>query len=203
MSFLLLLLLPFGAFASTGGNEVGNGGDVVVCSDSVRLLDYFENESLKRGPLEFPKSDDPYVLAEKEIRRLSKLNPQLERQYLQVLGTLKKRVQMIEDADFRDVKDSFEVSIPTGCSLQQIAIQQNDSGQRSIRISKKLWDRLGVEHRAGLILHEIIYEHFVFLGETNSVKARKFNSYLASKKILSATVSEFQNFARGLKLPLY
>lgn len=202
MTWLAVLLAGSLAFAG-GGNEVGNGGDAVVCESSVRLLDYYENEMLKRGALEFAKGSDPYAKAKALAARLERLNKKLASQYFEALSTVSKRIDFIDKTDFRDVKDSFEVGVPSGCKIAQLAIQQEEAGRKRIRISKKLWDRLDDDHRAGLILHEIIYEHFIVLGETNSVKARRFNSYLASKAILAATAADYQKFINGLKLPLY
>ncbi|PCI26799.1 hypothetical protein COB52_05655 [Candidatus Kaiserbacteria bacterium] len=198
---LVLLLLANEAFA--GGNEVGNGGDAIVCSQKVELFDFFEAKMLKRQIIQLPKGKDPFEVAKKTIQRLKKLNPQLERQYLQVLKSFKTRIKFIDKVGFRDVKDSFEVAIPEGCKLEQAAIQQLDSGKRLVRISKKIWDKLSPAHRAGLILHEIIYEHFIFLGEKNSIKARKFNSLLSSKEILSFGKKEYLKYVRKLRVPIY
>ena len=199
--FIVISLLSVSVLG--GGNEVGNGGDAIICSGKAELFDYFEARMLKRNSFHLSSGKDPFKIAKRTIQRLNKLNPQLERQYLHVLKNLKSRLKFIKKSKLRDIKDSYEVAIPEGCKLEQAAIQQNEENQRVIQISQRVWDQLSIKHRAGLILHEIIYEHFVFLGEKNSVKARKFNSLLSSKEILSFKKSDYLGFVRKLKVPLY
>ena len=59
---ILILLLANSVFASnsSNGNEVGNGGDAVKCSDSkvYKLYDYFENDALKKYKRDIPKGSE-------------------------------------------------------------------------------------------------------------------------------------------------
>lgn len=98
---------------------------------------------------------------------LPNLKPTANKQTL--LPEDRRRVKtIVDEIDFRDgvaltdVEDSMHVMLPAGCKLQQIAIRQNVPVPNSKRflIDKKLWGALAPRDRAGLILHEIIYEHF-------------------------------------------
>ncbi|MCB0384741.1 MAG: hypothetical protein KDD43_05050 [Bdellovibrionales bacterium] len=195
-----LLVFPLVAF---GGNQVGNGGDAIICGDKVSLLDYYEAQARDKLEIGLENGKDHLAIADKTIDRLKRLNPQLHRQYKRVLQKIEGRLRFIDKANFRDVKDSFELAVPKGCLLEQMAIQREEGGIKLIHISKSLWDRLSQEHRAGLVLHEIIYEHFVFLGETDSVKARKFNSLISSKTFPKYTKEKYLKFVRSLKVPIY
>jgi len=182
---------------------VGNGGNAVVCEKSVELLDYFESANLKRFKISPPKGGSFKEIAQKTLDRIRKYNPQLHRQYSRVLEKISDRIKFIDKSDFRDIKDSFEVAVPHGCKIEQVANQQDVDGVRLFYISKSLWDKMPLDNQAGLILHEIIYEHFLFLGEPNSVKARQFNAYLGSAEIQTQDEKEYLKFVRNLKLPLY
>src|SRR5262249_21252593 len=71
---------------------------------------------------------------------------------------------------------------PQGCSPGQAAIQikKQFPEDKTFTISKEMWDKMDPNSRAGLILHEIIYEEMISLGEDNSVNASYINSYMTA-----------------------
>lgn len=202
MNFILLFLV-LSAFAqspmSSNGNGVGNGGDMVSCKVDGELLDFTEAKLLKRFEILRRPMTDWKHYSQVRLEILNKVDSRLSAQYKTVLSTIHNRLKFIENADFRDVPDSFEIAIPSGCKLEQVAIQQD--GQ--IHINKKLWDKLDGVNHAGLIMHEIIYEHFITLGEKNSVKVRQFNAMLFSNELNRMTTKEYQEYVRLLGLKLY
>jgi hypothetical protein len=203
----LLLFLSFTVFAQTpmssNGNGVGNGGDVVTCKNLAELLDFTETKLMKRFTLiEAPKSS--YLkIAKTRLEILKKVDPKLAAQYSKVLDSVENRWKTIENATFRDVPDSFEIAIPDECKIEQTAIQQEIDGKTQIHVSKKLWDKLDPMNKAGLVLHEIIYEHFIVLGEKNSVKVRRFNSLLFSSELNRMNNKQYQEYVRLLGLKFY
>lgn len=202
----VIIYLFFSASIIAGnGNEVGNGGDGVECSDkSIQLLDFFEAKKIYKRDLKFPIGKNWFEVAKNTFKRIENLSPQFFRQYSKVLSKLKDDLVFVDKAKLRDVKDSWEIALPEGCKLVQLAIQKNDSkGRIQTFISQKYWDRLSVHNRAGLITHEIIYEHFLHLGEKNSIKARNLNSFLYSKKTLSIKANDFKKYLNSLKLSIY
>ncbi|WP_374032923.1 hypothetical protein [Bdellovibrio bacteriovorus] len=48
----LIHLLFYSVMSLAGGDWVGNGGNVIACGDSLRLLDYYEAEEQRRIPLD-------------------------------------------------------------------------------------------------------------------------------------------------------
>ncbi|MCB0367695.1 MAG: hypothetical protein H6624_12445 [Bdellovibrionaceae bacterium] len=204
MNCLILILFLLGAqLPAQAGNQVGNGGDAIVCGEKVFLLDYYEAKANDKIQIQLEKGKDHFEIAGKTVDRLEQHNPQLHKQYRRVLEKIGSRLRFIDNANFRDVKDSFELTIPKGCKLEQLAIQRDEGGLRLIHISKSLWEKLSKEHQAGLLLHEIVYEHFLFLGETDSVKARKFNSFVSAKDFKTLPKEKYQKFVRSLKMPIY
>ena len=208
MKYLLVLLsLSFAAQGQdllSNGNGVGNGGDVVVCPKTIELLDFAEVKMTKRfSMIDLPKRTDHIDLAKARIGKLKALDPKLYDQYSKVLNGIEGRWKLIEKAEFRDVMDSFEIALPENCFLKQIAIQHEFEGKTQIQVSKKLWDQLKPLERAGLVTHEIIYEHFLVLGEKNSIKARQFNAFLFSKEIEKMSKAQYLAYVRNLGLKLY
>jgi hypothetical protein len=205
--FFLATLISFHALAQVklaNGNGVGNGGDAVVCKDSAELLDFAEAKLLKKFTLISSVKSENYMSAAKErLEKLKGLDRKLADQYLNVLLKVDTRWKIIENAQFRDVPDSFEIAIPDGCKLEQLAIQQEMEGKTVIHVSKKIWDRLNVMNKAGLLLHEIIYEHFITTGETNSVKARKFNAFLFSQELEKSDKKKYREVVRSLGIKAY
>lgn len=206
-TFLIAVLISSASFGQdrlANGNGVGNGGDVVTCKNSIEILDFTEAKILKRFKLiESPQSIKFLEVAKLRLLKLKPLDSRLFNQYDKVLRMIESRWKLIDNASFRDVPDSFEIALPEGCHLEQLAIQQEIEGKTQIHISKKLWDQLNPLNQAGLLLHEIIYEHFIALGEKNSIKARKFNAFLFSKEIETNTKGQYQNFVRDLGVKLY
>jgi hypothetical protein len=204
---LLCLSSFFKLFAqntSSNGNTVGNGGDVVVCKDSIEVLDLSEAKMLHTQTIR--KLEDKATYKERIselLLSIRTLDPKLYEQYQMVLSQLDKRLKFISKAKFRDVLDSLEIAVGEECELKQIAIQQNLKGQSVIHVDEELWQKLNQENQAALILHEMIYEHFLYLGEKNSIKVRKFNALIHSEEILKMKLEHYQKFARDLGLKFY
>lgn len=203
----LILFLSLSAFAQTpmssNGNGVGNGGDVVTCQNVAELLDFTETKLMKRFTLVEATKSSYLTFAKDRLEVLKKVDSKRAAQYLKVLNSIEGRWKLIDNATFRDVPDSFEIAIPDECKIEQIAIQQEVEGKTQIHVSKKLWDKLDQMSKAGLVLHEIIYEHFLSLGETNSVKVRRFNSLLFSSELNRMDPKKYQEFVRLLRLKFY
>ncbi len=197
------------------GDEVGNGGDAVVCKmtkeSSPRLLDFTEynSSSFTFSPIE---EKDEYQIVKKVFTALAKLSPKLSKKYLRDLKEFRLKVKLISDENFRDVKDSHQISLPKGCELKQLAIQKKNplTQETEISINKDLYDQMTPLHRAGLISHEIIYEHFLFFNVRGSLwfkmkgseKVRIFNRYLFSKEIKNHKKADFIQLSENLEIPL-
>ncbi len=205
--FLIVFSFTFHLYAQeklSNGNGVGNGGDAVVCSEQVELLDFVESRLMKRYTIISDSKKLAFMeLAKERVATLKGLDARLFEQYSKVLSTFTDRLVFIENAQFRDIPDSFEIAIPAGCKLEQLAIQQEIDNKTMIHISKKLWEKMDVVNKAGLILHEIIYEHLLTTGEVNSIKVRKLNSLIFSGDIDKMTAGDFKKVLRNLGVKIY
>ncbi len=216
---MLILLLVLHAVPVQAQNRVGNGGDVVLCTEAVgagqaagaatkirdaHLLDFYESEHVRITP---PATADYEAIISERLAALRKKDESLGEQYLRRWEGMKKELAFKEGIALAEVEDSGHVFTPAekNCSLRQIALRKSvvTPGEPRFLVNKTYWDRLAPADRAGLILHEIIYEHFFKLGEKTSVKARGFNARLFAKCFETDSVDDYWKFVSGLKVPLY
>ncbi len=214
MKFLFFSL--FIISSSFAGNEVGNGGDVIICKTKEGktakeikkepvLLDFYEYKTemkFKQDEFDF---QDEYRVAQAVIERLKKISKKLHSQYSKDLEKFRVKVRFLSGEELSNIEDSFHISIKKGCEIKQIAIQRVDplSNDTVIFINKDLYEKLSPLHKAGLILHELVYEHFLFFEVKSSVKVRFFNRYLFSKEIKGHGPEDLRKISEGLEIPLY
>ncbi len=198
---VILLVISVSLFALA--NRIGNGGNVVVCKDSIEVLDFYEASTT----IKFPGNSqhlDYQAIAEEVFKRLKSVSPKLSAQYQERLKSIVHDIEFKDGVALTDVKDSFHAFKPEdkNCEVKQIAIRKEEIGPKEKRfvIDTKLWDRLDSRNKSALIVHEIVYEHLNKLGETTSVKARKLVVYLYDDQING---KEFWNLVKTLKISIY
>lgn len=187
------------------GNDVGNGGNVVVCPHStaeqstVELLDFVEAKNL-RG-ISINLGAPSLSTAEKiniALDRLALVSPSTASRYRQEaknfllgeVGDPTSSALFLPGIEMIQIPDSEHAFIPAGCHAEQIVRQHEPQfpEDKLFLVSRNLWDRLDSTNRAGLILHELLYRdyisHHYFNSPVNSVTTRYLNSYISSGKIL-------------------
>jgi hypothetical protein len=197
--FILIVALSLPSFA----NKVGNGGNGVFCKSktesTAELLDFYEipiklisNESL------------PEKIAATQLEKLNATAPKLAAQYLKRLQEIKNEIEFKSDISLTPIPDSEHLFKPLSkdCEILQLAIRKNNPLQNEKRfiIRKDLWEQLNPVHKAGLLTHEIIYEHLSKLGEENSIKARRINRFLYED---DSSRQDFWKLMKDLELPIY
>ncbi len=187
------------------GNEVGNGGDVIVCPNKAPvLLDFHENKNKKMPyTLLTKKGKDELEYLKEVLGNLSGVSQSFHKKYLNDLTQLKGKLVYLPDTKFRDVKDSFHVGVPKGCEIKQAAIQKEGPQGTIIYINKDLYEKMSVEQRAGLLGHEMIYEHFKYFGQQHSVNVRELNRYFFSKEMPKKGSASFVKLVQGMNIPGY
>ena len=83
-----------------------------------------------------------------------------------------------------------------------IRLPELEDGKRFL-VSAVYWKRLSEPRRAGLLAHELIYEHLAKLGATDSRASRKFVALLFSPKFKDMSSGDFWLFMKELKVPVY
>jgi hypothetical protein len=189
------------AYAST--NKVGNGGNVIVCKNgsqpTAQLLDFYEYGIPKKST---PESAEK--LANLMIDRLALAAPKLAALYRKRLQELPSQLEFKNDVILTNTEDSLHLFRPVdpNCEVVQTVIRRNQavSGQLPFLLRKDVWNQLDTQGQAGLLMHEIIYEHLFKLGEENSVKARRLNALIFSPEF---TQERFWSVIKELRLPIY
>ena len=203
-----VMLAFLAASAAHAGQEVGNGGNVVLCRDdqgktlSIELLDYYEAR-VELGltiALDGGAEAGDKLLA--TLGRLGTLAPVLRDLLLGGARRFGDDTVFVGGADLVPVDDSNHLAIPHGCQVVQIAIQKEPEfpGQKRFTVNKDLWDQLDATNKAGLMLHELLYVHALSAGAKDSVGVRYLNALISSGEILKTTLLQFIGIAR--KVPL-
>lgn len=205
---MTLIFSPLLTFVLVGSlahadNKVGNGGNVVFCktkkTSSAALLDFYEMETKVQS-----KEKDAFKIAETQLQHLKMAAPKLADQYLQRLKEIQADIDYRNDISLTSVPDSLHLFKPlnSDCEILQIAIRKAQAAgdEKRFLIREDLWKKLSPSHQAGLLTHEIIYEHLSKLGEKDSVKARKLNRYIYSENLKPGS---FWKFVQELEIPIY
>lgn len=170
-----------------GGGHDGNGGDAVVCNQNgkitAELLDFYEARVMRDiqvnlGPAEL-SVDAKLDIA---LRRLRKISPERADRYSLLIQNFHNEAHFFSGYNLPDINDSKHVLLPVNCSIKQLVIQRKNppAGEKKFLVNQDLWILLNNTDRAGILLHEAIYEEALERGATNSIKVRYFNSKISS-----------------------
>jgi hypothetical protein len=175
------------------------------------LLDLYEAGSPLAAPAP-AHSRNPKLAAESaaltaRLTLLKKIHPRLADQLAKRLKQIPSEVALKKGIRLVKVDDSFHAFEPKEkeCAVEQLAIRKAviaDPGERFV-IDGELWDALSVRSRAALLSHEMIYEYFFKLGETDSRKARIFNALLWGDGFAKLSKSTYWQKVRDLKIAMY
>lgn len=192
MKLLIFLTLFISSSVFAGGSRAGNGGDGVYCPTSpgqplLQLLDFYEltfydNETVDLGDV----NEDPIVTVTKIIDSFKKISPIRADNYRERLQNFLSRIQWSQ-TPLQDISDSNHIVLPTGCEIRQLVIQSKVNGIPTYKVDQNLWHLLNGTQKAGLLLHEIIYEEALNNDQTNSINTRELVRYFAKKKLANLT----------------
>lgn len=190
-------------------NKVGNGGDGVFCVSpegqplNGTLLDFYESK--QPLPPDIGVNDSYILIAENILKKIKKAAPKISEQYSIRLKNIESEFEFIKTEKLVDISDSMNFLSPgnSNCQILQIIIRKKFVTKNESRflVQENLWNRLDNINKAGLILHEIIYEHFSKLGQENSVKARRLNSFMFFNS--NITENSFWSLVKQFEIALY
>ncbi|MFP5386841.1 MAG: hypothetical protein ACLGHN_12225 [Bacteriovoracia bacterium] len=193
----LVLINSLAAFAH-GGDKVGNGGDVIVCPGKrVELLDIFQGEddwgfkpikvngsrldTIKEVLRNFHNADPGIAWALRQ--RATELHKELSK--LETDPSYGSSLVKLTDNVLLNISDEGVAELPQGCEIIQAATQVQSPFPREVKFTfqKDTWLSLEEDVQAALILHEVIYEHMISVGENSSRSTRYFNAALHANAI--------------------
>lgn len=195
------------------GQEVGNGGDAVVCAraypelggERAGLLDYYEGRAVHGLTPDFSGADGVDGRVALAISRLEALDPDRAGLYRHYAETFWSEAIILQNAHLPDLPDDGPVSLPgEDCRLQQLAIQSEplQPGHKRYSINGKIWNLLNDDAKAGLILHEIAYREAKSLGHETSARIRHLNGMMAANALKSLSHDAYTDLLeQTLSLP--
>lgn len=203
-SLFFVLLFTIQAQA---GFIIGNGGNVVQCQwqqapDSFQLLDFFEayrlnsvlGETLSFTQTESKKQDEALNYA---FDLLKVLDPQGAAILQKWREDFHRESKQLFATEFGLIQDSFHFSIPSNCRVHQAVIQGEPVLlEPRYVINGDLWSRLTEFHRAGLILHEILYR---LLKTSDSRPVRLITAMLFSDQFAKLSIDQQKTTLRKLQ----
>lgn len=203
MKILCISFIVFSIAFAKSGDKAGNGGDAIICYDSpvidgdisnkkmisTKVKDYWEysqmmNElSLDLGNKKHYLEKVDYVLNRLKMVDTYRAEVLLKRLQDKNLYSLVGRGQilMVDDSNSYLRPSKSDHCIETQVAFQILHPRQFQS---KILIDKEIFNDMNEENKAGLILHELLYEHDIkYTKATDSDTIRWFN-YVISSDIL-------------------
>lgn len=207
-AFVLYSFFVETAFAQDpGGDEVGNGGNVIMCEEgtdgSIETLDVYEARVIRDLWINLDTVEgNEFAKARAAIQGLHNLDPDREAFYLKLLAHFPSDMLLLPNEHFPEVKDSNHFPPPVQCTVAQAVIQRRKIYPQDKRyfFNQRLWALWDKNHRAALILHEIIYYDALRHGHTTSEATRYFNSLLFSGEIARLNQDEYSLLIDNLNL---
>lgn len=180
----------------------------MVCDSSkskIQILDFFEWEGHKLKPEVFEKNLDYKIILKQQLEKLKNLAPQLASQYLDRSRSIESEMDFKKDHHLVDIEDSLHLSLPSSCKLKQIAIRKGQvlGEEKRFVMDQDSWNKLDEVNKAGLILHEVIYEHLVKLNRADSRIAREINRVIFSSELSKMKKGQFWNKIHSYEIPIY
>jgi len=181
--------------------DLGNGGDAVVCvkpgdKTRVELFDYMEARVLD-PQMTFDLGSEQLTVQEKVayvLARLQKVSPRRAAKYKAFIKSISTDRNFV-DSELVQVHDTHHSIMPANCELKQVALHLNhkfDSYRKRVLINRSLYQQMDDNSKAGLFIHEAIYNELIMKGKIfDSSGVRFLNAAISSKKkITKESLSE-------------
>lgn len=208
---LALTLTTNIALARSGG--VGNGGDAVVCPNSVTLLDSYESKKLGLTlnlDIDGVETSTRRTMVSKAVKRLTLKDKytakKLYEYSMEMVSDFEQLDLFYSDAEsFKgkvlyigpdvvgEINDSEHRTLPAGCEIRQLVSQIKPERllENRYEFNKLLWDKLSKLDQAMTILHEAWYRIMLEDGAKDSKGARYMNALIASSEFESYNFADY------------
>ena len=195
MKFIILLFLLIST-QSFAGDKIGNGGQGIVCHNSLHFIDYWFGQNFKnQNQYDFStESDTDLNRLNWLIQRWKRLDPQRAEQYhRQAMALFNGNfVTFVRGQELTATTDTDIENIPSHCKVQQMALQMKDLNLPfTILIQQDYFDQLSSVDRVGLIIHELL---FFEMQSATSAPVREMGLLLVDKSLDSMS----ESYYRGL-----
>ena len=216
---LILAASLMSVSAMAQGNGAGNGGRVWVCYHpenpithersikSVELLDYKEQKTTGIGMIDLgvdhPGIDDTESMIEVALKRLERVDQFRAKKIREKVAEVKTRSKTIsmndDQTDLKKILDANVLIKPTAnCEERQAAFNISNPDPldaRYVFIAEYTGNKMSDTDRAGLILHEAIYNYEAEKGAKNSDGTRKMVRAISSPALDQFTPKGWYDFS--------
>lgn len=142
--FLFLL-----SVSSHAGNSRGSGGNVIVCREvgratptSIELLDFYEGRTRRGIQRSMFGSRDHMAQIGEVLERLRPFDPERAARYWKESREFQSNTDFQPGVFLVKINDSFHLSFPKGCEVEQIAVQtppRFPEDKARFLVSRDLW----------------------------------------------------------------
>lgn len=208
---LIFLSFVFFSASTWAGDELGNGGDVVVCPGKTpQLLDILERDVIYKLPphpeenlLRIARGYKIEHAVEDVLAPLVRIAPTLHQCLTSYVQDRRfwSEILFIRDHEFHEVNDEVSYVVPRNCLKKQVAIQiprPTASGPRYL-VNHDLWNKMDSFNQASLIVHEIILRNQLMNPNWNrsTVEVRHLTAVLTSALTSELSAKQFTEVVKG------
>ena len=218
---VILALITAAQNVAAGGNELGNGGNMIYCSQQPSQSKFYDSyEAATRYSLIPQFSASPIdcslingtevclkkavAVATQILTRLASNDVELSKKLTSYISLFEQESKFIRDAEFVRVDDIGISYYPKHCEIHQLVIQHvpmnHAPEDKYYLISADYWTKLNSNEQASALLHEVIYRYALESSKwkiTNSQKVRYFNALLLSGKIATLSNDDYDVVKRN------
>lgn len=207
MKKLLLFLVTFFNMIAFAGNEVGNGGGVLVekkTNEAKIFFDSYETVNRYKYDIKWPLSDS---LSDVEIAHF--FVNRLPAEQFELKQKLSGWINSFYDESVF-TNDNLDTLFDMGTGIHiskdfffsQLIIQFNDAQKIEYLVQKKYWSELPARQRGVAILHEVIYRRAIEVNPRlfSSVKVRMLVAFLISDEVSHFSDDDFKGVLKTLEL---
>lgn len=201
---LMCLISTLPCNAKFKGGDVGNGCVTVVdhfengSFRSAEVLDYYEAAVLRKI---FYSLGDPQIPALDKVslvfKKLRRVDPERADRYQEKARRFFDNANLIPHVLLAKTNDWGYVTsaLPPSAKIEQLIIQSPPKfpEDKLYTINQDLWDKLDNNHKAGAIIHEIVYEEAINkYGHKDSVNTRYFVSIISSDRLTAMSSEDYR-----------
>ncbi len=178
MKKIFIIAAIYSSFVYAGDRK-GNGADSVVCSNKTYLLDFLEINTIEKYELNNESQSDELTQVKEALLKIPLLSGRLQT-YFKWIDEFYSEVRFVKTG-IGEVSDSGNINIDRerykNCSFKQLVLQRREviGAEKRYLIDQNLWNQLSNTHKAGVILHELLYRE---LNSETSFNLRHLNRFI-------------------------
>ena len=214
MKTLLPMILIMTSHFALAGNEIGNGGDVIVCKknakiNKVEFFDLFEGRERRGLKYNLGAANLPWEKkVEIILQRVRQISPQRAERYAGWFKTFISDSEFITSGKLIDIPDTGDGWIPPNCDIEQIVVRRDTHfpNEKIFLVSAELWNFLDNDNKAALVTHELILRELMTNEDhthKSSVFARYFNEMVIADALSSYSLKQLFDFMLMLEMPTF